>query len=160
VIRANAGFAIAELYDYRESESLEYVIGLIGNDRLLVSAEGLGEATRTANAQSRLKQRLFADTEYQAGSWEKERQVIIKAEPNDKGSNRRFLVTNMVGTPEVLYDSYALRGDCENQIKELRNDLKGDCLNCHRFVANQFRLYMAYELSSSRPTASFRLALG
>ena len=142
VVRADAGFAIPELYDYCEAEGLEYVIGLITNDRLLAYAEELSERARAAYAQSKLKQRLFTETEYQAGSWEKERRVIIKAEHNDKGANRRFLVTNMVGTPEALYDFYALRGDCENRIKELKNDLKGDRLSCHRFVANQFRLLL------------------
>jgi hypothetical protein len=142
VIRGDAGFAIPELYDYCESEGLEYVIGLITNDRLLASAAELGEVAEMAYAQSRLKQRLFTETKYQAGSWEKERRVIIKAEHNDKGPNRRFLVTNMIGTPEALYDFYALRGDCENRIKELKNDLKGGRLSCHRFVANQFRLLL------------------
>jgi hypothetical protein len=142
VIRADAGFAISELYEYCETAGLSYVIGLITNDRLLASAEALGEAAQTAYAQSRLKQRLFAETEYQAGSWEKARRVIIKAEPNDKGYNRRFLVTNMVGTLEVLSGFYAWRGDGENRIKELKDDLKGDRLSCHRFVANQFRLLL------------------
>ena len=66
----------------------------------------------------------------------------LKEEHHDKGLNRRFLVTNMVGTPEALYDFYALRGDCENRIQELKNELKGDRLSCHRFVANQFRLLL------------------
>jgi hypothetical protein len=71
---------------------LAYVIGLISNDRLLASAEELGESAQTAYAQSRLKQRLFAETVYQAGSWEQERRVIIKAAPNGQGSNHRFMV--------------------------------------------------------------------
>jgi hypothetical protein len=33
-----------------------------------------------------------------------------------------------------------LRGDVENRIQELKLELKGDGLSCHRFLANQFRL--------------------
>ena len=142
VVRGDAGFAVPELYNYCEAEGLEYLIGLITNDRLLASAEELAERVRAEYARSKLKQRLFTETEYQADSWPHPRRVIIKAEHNDKGINRRFLVTNMVGTPEALYDFYAMRGDCENRIKELKNDLKADRLSCHRFVANQFRLLL------------------
>jgi hypothetical protein len=56
---------------------------------------------------SRLKQRLFAEREYQAGSWELARRAIVKAEHNDKDPTLRFLLTNKVGTPESLYDFYA-----------------------------------------------------
>lgn len=41
-----------------------------------------------------------------------------------------------------MYYFYAMRGDGENRIKELKNDLKADCLSCHRFVANQLRLIL------------------
>jgi hypothetical protein len=142
VVRGDAGFAVPGLYDYCEAEGLEYVIGLITNDRLLGSAEELSERVRADYAQSRLKQRRFTETEYQADSWEHPRRVIIKVEHNDKGINRRFLVTNLNSLPEEAYDFYALRGDCENRIKELKNDLKADRLSCHRFVANQFRLLL------------------
>jgi hypothetical protein len=142
VVRGDAGFAVPGLYDCCEAEGLEYVIGLITNDRLLASAEALSETVRADYAQSRLKQRRFTETEYQADSWEHPRRVIIKVEHNDKGINRRFLVTNLSSLPEEAYDFYALRGDCENRIKELKNDLKADRLSCHRFVANQFRLLL------------------
>ena len=34
------------------------------------------------------------------------------------------------------------RGETENRIKELKNDLQSDRTSCHRFVANQFRLLL------------------
>jgi len=142
VVRKDAGFTVPRLYDYCEAEGLEYVIGLITNDRLLACAEELSETVRAAYAESRLKQRRFAETVYQADSWPHSRRVIIKVEHNDKGINRRFLVTNLTTLPEETYDFYALRGNCENRIKELKNDLKADRLSCHRFAANQFRLLL------------------
>ena len=140
VVRADAGFAVPRLYEYCEKEKLGYIIGLITNRRLLASAEEISATAQKQFEQSQLKQRLFTETSYQAGSWDKSRRVIIKAEHNELGSNRRFVVTNMEGTPHELYDFYAMRGDSENRIKELKNDLKADRLSCHRFVANQLRL--------------------
>jgi hypothetical protein len=152
VLRADAGFALPGLYEYCESEGLDYIIGLITNQRLLACAEEIGETAREEYETTGAKQRLFSETSYQAGSWDRSRRVIIKAEHNPLGPNRRFVVTNMVGIPEALYDFYVLRGDCENRIKELKNDLKADRLSCHRFVANQFRLILhaaAYVLLTS-----------
>lgn len=142
IVRADAGFAVPELYEYCERAGLEYLIGLITNDRLVAGAEPLGERARLQFEQTQVKQRLFTETSYQAGSWTHPRRVIIKTEHNHLGPNRRFVVTNREGTPEQLYDFYALRGDSENRIKELKNDLKADRLSCHCFVTNQFRLLL------------------
>jgi hypothetical protein len=140
VVRADAGFAVPRLYEYCEAERLGYLVGLITNERLLACAEEVSATAHKQFDQTQIKQRLFGETYYQAGSWDKPRRVIIKAEHSELGSNRRFVVTNMEGTPPGLYDFYALRGDSENRIKELKNDLKADRLSCHRFVANQLRL--------------------
>ena len=142
VVRADAGFAVPALYEYCEAEGLNYIIGLITNERLLALAEELSQTAQQRFDQTEGKQRLFAETSYQADSWGRSRRVVIKAEHNDIGPNRRFVVTNLDGSPEEVYDFYALRGDCENRIKELKNDLNADRLSCHRFVANQFRLIL------------------
>lgn len=42
----------------------------------------------------------------------------------------------------VYDDIYVMRGDVENCIKELKQELKADRLSCHRFLANQFRLVL------------------
>src|SRR5262249_7653108 len=68
-----------------------------------------------------------------------------KAEANDRGTNRRFVVTNRPGAvvlPEPTYDEYAARGESENRNKEFKCDLAMDRLSDHRFVANYFRLYL------------------
>lgn len=59
------------------------------------------------------------------------------------GANQRFLVTNLVRRPPLVYDDlYVLRGDVENRIKELKLELQADRLSCHHFLANQFRLLL------------------
>lgn len=70
--------------------------------------------------------------------------MIIKAEHTEQGSNVRFVVTNLAGDPQKLYDRcYVQRADaCENSIKDLKRALKADRLSCHRFWANQFRLLL------------------
>jgi hypothetical protein len=70
---------------------------------------------------------------------------VAKAEANDRGTNRRFVVTNRPGAqvlPEPTYDEYAGRGESENRNKEFKCDLAMDRLSDHRFVANYFRLYL------------------
>ena len=49
--------------------------------------------------------------------------VVVKAEANAQGTNRRFVVTNRGGASrylEATYDEYVLRGESENRNKELR----------------------------------------
>jgi hypothetical protein len=89
------------------------------------------------------KQRMFTEGAYQAGSWDKERRVIMKAEWLIQGPNSRFVVTNLFHEPKELYEFYTERGGtCEVRIDEFKNGLNADRLSCHRFIANQFRLFL------------------
>jgi hypothetical protein len=140
IIRADAGFAVPELYEFCEEEGLEYVIGLVTNARLQVLVEDLMAEARRKYKETEQKVRLIGEASYQARSWAIARRVVLKAEAMPEGTNRRFVVTNMQNSPEELYNFYAQRGDAENRIKDLKNALSADRLSCHRFVANQFRL--------------------
>lgn len=143
LVRGDAGFAVPALYDYCEEHDLLYVIGLITNDRLRGQVADLAaEAEKTYQAYGE-KQRQFTEFWYQAGSWPHARRVVAKVERLDKGSNQRFVVTNLPLAPRILYDwLYTPRGEAENRIKELKNHLKADRLSCSRFGANQFRLLL------------------
>ena len=60
--------------------------------------------------------RLFAGFWYQAGTWPQPRWVVAKAEANDRGTNRRFVVTSRPGAvvlPGPAYDEYAARGESD-----------------------------------------------
>ena len=90
------------------------------------------------------KQRLFGETLYAAASWDRERRVIMKAERLPAGPNTRFVVTNLAGAPQHLYDGqYIQRGEMENRIKEQQLMLFADRTSCHDFLANQFRLLLS-----------------
>ncbi len=66
------------------------------------------------------------------------------AEPPAKGSNPRFLVTNLTGAAQELYDAvYCARGEMENRIKEQPLGLFADRTRCHGWWANQFRLLLS-----------------
>jgi hypothetical protein len=89
--------------------------------------------------------RLFTGFWYQAGTWAQPRWVVAKAEANDRGTNRRFVVTNRPGAvvlPGLTYDEYAARGESANRNREFRCDVAMDRLSDHRFVANYFRLHL------------------
>lgn len=150
-IRIDAGGATPKIYEYCESNEFNYVIGLIKNNILDKAISEISSFAEILYKKEKKKQKIFDEIIYQAGTWSKPRRVIMKAEHNDKGSNKRFLVTNMEEVPpRVLYDMcYAPRGDFERIIGELKNGFKADRLSCHSFIANQFRLLLAvfqYEL--------------
>ncbi len=95
-------------------------------------------------------QRQFDEFLYRANSWDRSRRVIVKVEVDQRGINRRFVVTNRDDLcSQSLYDHYTNRGQTENFIKAFKNHLSMDRLSCHRFLANQFRLLLhalAYQM--------------
>jgi hypothetical protein len=99
------------------------------------------------------KQRLFAEIRYSARSWRYERRMIVKAEHNRRGSNPRFVVTNIAGEAGRLYDRlYCARGEAENRIKEQQLDLFSDRTGCMNRLPNQLRVLLsavAYTLMKS-----------
>jgi hypothetical protein len=144
MLRADAGFAVPGLYRFCEKRRIHYVIGLITNDRLREKSAPLLARAQRLFDQTGEKQRLFVSFTYRAESWSRYRRVIAKAEYMEQGPNQRFVVTNILGlNPQRIYDGiYVLRGDAENRIKELKREIKADRLSCHRFLANQFRLFL------------------
>jgi hypothetical protein len=143
-LRADAGFAVPALYDYREKEGITYTVGLITNARLEGLAEELlQEAKRRHGDRGAEKVKLFSEGSYRAGSWEHARRVVYKAEAMDQGTNTRFVVTTgRTDGPKDLYEFYVRRGESENWIKDFKLHTKADRLSCHRFIANQFRLLL------------------
>lgn len=147
-IRADAGFALPALYDYCEGEGIELTVALLHNTRLAARAAALlAAAVQQSIIAGGAKVRLFAETVYQAVSWSHPRRVVFKAEAQllsegTMGTNVRFVVTSRTDSPAALYDWYTQRGGTEGWIKDFKNYLQCDRLSCHRFWANQFRLFL------------------
>ena len=94
---------------------------------LAEKARHLMQEGKHAFKQTGEKQRLFDQFFYAAKNWKHERKVITKAEYTSDGENPRFIVTNLEGDPQDLYDEiYYGRGDMENHIKQLQLELLSD----------------------------------
>jgi hypothetical protein len=144
-VRGDAGFGIPWMYAVCERLHLLYTFGLAANSVLKAAADPLLQRAVKQFEETQESQRLFGQFLYRAGSWKNYRRVIVKAECNGIGTNRRFVVTNRPGAavlPDAVYDEYAERGESENRNKELKCGLSGDRLSCERFMANYFRLML------------------
>src|SRR5205807_5575567 len=144
-VRGDAGYGVPWMYRVCERLSIDYTFGIAANNVLKKLSESLLEQAQANFAATGQPQRLFDAFWYQAGTWSTARWVIVKAEANAQGTNRRFIVTNRPGArivPAAAYDDYAARGEAENRNKELKCDLKIDRTSDHRFLANYFRLYL------------------
>jgi hypothetical protein len=148
-VRLDAGFGAPEILDFLDATpGLEYVVGIARNERLLARVRSpMAEARRRSKA-SGDSERVYGDCMYAARKWPNKRRVIVKAEvvrfpDRDPRDNPRFVVTNMTGSAAWIYKHvYCERGDSENRIKELKNDLQIDRTSCSNFLANQFRVFM------------------
>ena len=104
--RGDCGFGVPDMYEVCERLRVSYTFGLSTNAVLQRQTEGLLAEAVTAYEQERqaarqhdlsrpaLPSRLFTGFWYQAGTWPQPRWVVAKAEANDRGTNRRFVVTN------------------------------------------------------------------
>ncbi len=142
-LRADSGFAMPALYDWCEREDITYTMGLVPNPRLgALAADLLAAAEGRRTETGAEKARLLGEATYQAGSWPRDRRVIIKAEVLPKGPNTRFVVTTRPDAPADVYAWYTRRGETENWIKDLKAACAADRLSCCAFWANQFRLLL------------------
>jgi hypothetical protein len=144
-VRGDAGYGVPWMYRVCERLSIDYTFGIAANSVLKKLSESLLEQAQANFAATGQPQRLFDAFWYRAGTWSAARWVIVKAEANAQGTNRRFIVSNRSGArivPAAAYDDYAGRGEAENRNKELKCDLKIDRTSDHRFLANFFRLYL------------------
>lgn len=110
------------------------------------------------------KVRRYGEFQYGAKSWKKvERQVIARVEASAQGTDSRFIVTNLAGSPKTLYEKiYCARGQMENLIKAHKRHLASDRTSCSKATANQFRLlihtaayWMIHTLRGLAPKTSF-----
>jgi hypothetical protein len=144
IFRGDSGFCRWRMLRWCEKHDVFYIVGLARNSRLKAMAKPFMDQAEAHFNANPVKQRLFADIEYAAYTWDKERHVIVKAERLEKGPNLRFVVTNLQGEPQALYDElYCKRGEAENRIKEQQLGLFADRTSCHEFVPNQFRVLLS-----------------
>ena len=149
LVRLDAGFAFPELFDYLDSRPrLDYVVALPKNSVLERAARHDLRLARRASRRTGQSERVYGQVFYQAGTWPWTRRVVYKAEHlltpgKSPKPNLRCVVTNLPGSTQTVYERiYCPRGDAENRIKELLNDLALGRTSCSRFWANQFRVLL------------------
>ena len=144
VVRADSGFCRRRRLQWCERSGVGYIVGLARNARLHAAVELAEASLADAYQASRTTQRLIGEFACAAKSWSHPRRVITRLEYGDQGTNPRFVVTNLLGDAQALYEAlYCQRGEAENRIKEAQFDLFGTRASGSRFIANQFRLLLA-----------------
>jgi hypothetical protein len=157
VLRGDGHFSNPELMALAMDDPYtDFIFGLTGNRVLTPLAEPFlehnrkvhalrCENARRAGATVPHSTRTYHEVDYRAGSWPGPFRTILKAEVMELGTNPRFVVTSLdLPSPECVYrDLYCARGQDENFIKMIKNDLASDRTSDHSFLANQMRLFFS-----------------
>jgi len=102
------------------------------------------QAVETHYARSGEPRTRYASWAYQAATWSHARKLVVKVEMTTTGRlNLRAITTDCwQARGRVLYEQvYCARGQDEQYIKDHKRYLQSDRASCHRFEANQFRLF-------------------
>ena len=144
VFRGDSGFCRQRIINYCERADVNYIVGLARNGRLQGITEFMELSMKEAFEHTGLKQREVGEFAYAAQSWARERRVITRLEYGEQGNNPRYVVTNLTGEPQSLYDDlYCQRGEAENRIKEAQVGLFATRTSCQQFQSNQLRMLLA-----------------
>ncbi len=145
ILRGDSHFHCPELTDYSKQENnLSFITGLAGNARLHALSEVTLESTEREYKKTGTPVKRYHSFMYKADSWNHKERVIVKVEVNEKGTNIRYIATdNMEFRAKGMYEmGYCHRGAMELRIKEHKTYLKSDRTSCHKFEANQLRMFM------------------
>jgi len=149
--RGDAAFAKPELYEALEEWDVQYAIRLPANDNLQRNITEL--LTRPVGRPSYKPVVRYKSFLYQAASWTLARRVVAKVEFHCGELFPRvgFIVTNLGTSRRAVVRFYNKRGTAEQWIKEGKQAVKMTRLSCHRFRANEVRLWLsviAYNLGN------------
>lgn len=145
ILRGDSHFCSRQFMDWTETqEKVGFITGLSGNQLLNKKAQTTIESAKCIFKTKGSPVKLYHSFEYKAGSWEKHQRVVVKVEVSEKGTNVRYVVTNIrcVRTKALYENAYCARGAAELRIKDHKTYLKSDRMSCNNFKANQFRLFL------------------
>jgi len=149
--RGDAAFAKPELYEALEERTVKYAIRLPANDNLQRNIMEL--LTRPVGRPSYKPVVRYKSFLYRAASWKTVRRVVAKVEFHCGELFPRvgFIVTNLGASSRAVVCFYNKRGTAERWIKEGKQAVAMTRLSCHRFRANEVRLWLsliAYNLGN------------
>ncbi len=136
-LRADAGFALPQLYEFCKFFGIEYAIGIATNDLLKLRAELLRARLAERRRRGGTPQRGRSSFHHRTRSWGRRRGIRYKAEHNGCGTSLRFLVTDRRGSAADIFAFYNDRGECENRIEELKSGFAGDRLTKRPFARSR-----------------------
>jgi hypothetical protein len=164
LVRGDSHYGRPEAMAWCERNRVAYLFGIAGNPVLLGRVAALAEAAALERVGGEAaKVRRFGEFAYAAKTWGVERRVIARVEASDRGTDSRFVATNLAGTPRWLYEVvYCARGQAENLVKAHKVHLASDRTSCTKATANQFRLvlhtaayWLLHTLRGLAPRTSF-----
>ncbi len=151
VVRADAAFAKPELYEALEKRGVRYAIRIPSND--ILEREVAELLRRSVGRPSHKPVVRYKSFRYQAASWTTARRVVAKIELHCGELFPRvgFIVTTLEMDSRAVVRFYNKRGTAEQWIREGKLAVKMTRLSCHRFRANEVRLWLsviAYNLGN------------
>jgi hypothetical protein len=145
IVRGDGHFCSKELMAWTAGkDKVHFLTGLSGNKLLNDLARITINSAEKQYRSTGNPVKRYHSFDYAAGSWSGPQRVIVKVEVSEKGTNIRYVVTDIrcVRTKALYEHGYCARGQMELYIKESKVHLLSDRMSCSRFEANQFRLFM------------------
>jgi len=143
MIRGDGHYCAPEVLDLLREMNCTYMLGVPTNPVLDAQSAPWRRQCQNRWKPSRPKVRRFHQFKYAAGTWAQEEKVIARNEATALGTDTRYVVTNLEGRGKHLYEHvYCARGHMENLIKDMKLYTRSDKTACHRWQANQFRLFL------------------
>ena len=143
VVRADAAFAKPDIYEALEKLGVKYGIRIPSND--ILEREVADLLTRSVGRPSHKPVVRYKSFRYQASSWKIARRVVAKVEFHCEELFPRvgFIVTTLETDSRAVVRFYNKRGTAEQWIREGKQAVKMTRLSCHRFRANEVRLWLS-----------------
>jgi len=135
-VRLDGGFAHPALLEFLDAEpNVEYVVAMASNAVLQSKAEeGMQYACILVGVTGQTAH-VYGEADYAAGSWKRERRMIVKAEVvpaegKEPKDNPRFVITNMRQSPQWI-DNLVAANEADVVVGEERNSAAalGACMD-------------------------------
>jgi hypothetical protein len=145
IIRGDSHFCSQQFMDWANTQyKVNFITGLTGNPKLHELSKITVKSAEKLYAVEKKPVKKYHSFAYKAGSWGNQQCVVVKVEVNSMGTNIRYIVTDMWDYRAThLYETgYCARGNAELMIKNHKTYMKSDRTSCHKFEANQLRLFL------------------
>jgi hypothetical protein len=143
LVRADSHYCSDPALSLLEALGCDYIIGFAINAKLLEIAAPWRGLCDIRRSRMRPTVRRFHQLPYRAREWSRSRKLVARVEATSLGTDVRFIVTSLEGRGKKLYQKvFCARGQAENLIKDMKRWTRSDKTACHRWEANQFRLFL------------------